>query len=90
MEVCDEPFVYEPCKPELAGPKIPDNLKKEGYMVHVRKSKKVDLAGGYVSTIACHRALSDAFAGLFHKSSSTASSLLKGTVCKLKKASLVR
>jgi len=75
MEICDEPFVYKPVKLDFEGPKIPDNLEEEGYLVHVIESNETAQAGGYISTIACHRALSDAFAGLFHKSSSTANSL---------------
>ena len=75
MEIVDEPFVYKPFKLDFEGPSIPDNLQEEGYLVHVIESNETAQAGGYISTIACHRALSDAFAGLFHQSSSTANSL---------------
>ncbi|KAK2538945.1 Mnat1 [Columba guinea] len=39
--------------------------KKVGYLNHVRAASPQDLAGGYTSSLACHRALQDAFSGLF-------------------------
>ncbi|NWY45802.1 MAT1 factor, partial [Sylvia atricapilla] len=35
------------------------------YLTHVRAATPQDLAGGYTSSLACHRALQDAFSGLF-------------------------
>ncbi|XP_012869344.1 PREDICTED: CDK-activating kinase assembly factor MAT1 [Dipodomys ordii] len=35
------------------------------YLNHVRAASPQDLAGGYTSSLACHRALQDAFSGLF-------------------------
>ncbi|OXB55063.1 hypothetical protein ASZ78_015507 [Callipepla squamata] len=35
------------------------------YLNHVRAASPQDVAGGYTSSLACHRALQDAFSGLF-------------------------
>uniref|UniRef100_A0A674GS59 CDK-activating kinase assembly factor MAT1 n=1 Tax=Taeniopygia guttata TaxID=59729 RepID=A0A674GS59_TAEGU len=39
--------------------------QEKGYLTHVRAASPQDLAGGYTSSLACHRALQDAFSGLF-------------------------
>lgn len=39
------------------------------YLNHVRAASPQDLAGGYTSSLACHRALQDAFSGLFWQAS---------------------
>ncbi|KAM6358425.1 CDK-activating kinase assembly factor MAT1 isoform 4-T4 [Alca torda] len=41
------------------------SLQKVRYLNHVRAASPQDLAGGYTSSLACHRALQDAFSGLF-------------------------
>ncbi|RXN17577.1 CDK-activating kinase assembly factor MAT1 [Labeo rohita] len=49
------------------GPPVPelDQLGRLGYLNHVRTASPQDHAGGYTSGLACHRALQDAFSGLF-------------------------
>ncbi|KAG7277335.1 hypothetical protein CRUP_005869 [Coryphaenoides rupestris] len=42
-----------------------DHLGRLGYLNHVRAAMPQDTAGGYSSGLACHRALQDAFSGLF-------------------------
>ncbi|XP_028934675.1 CDK-activating kinase assembly factor MAT1 isoform X1 [Ornithorhynchus anatinus] len=59
-------YEYQPLKIETCGPQIPpfDLLGRLGYLDHVRAASPQDLAGGYTSSLACHRALQDAFSGL--------------------------
>ncbi|XP_028677907.1 CDK-activating kinase assembly factor MAT1 [Erpetoichthys calabaricus] len=60
-------YVYQPLHIESYGPPVPDleNLGRLGYLNHVRATSPQDLAGGYTSSLACHRAIQDAFTGLF-------------------------
>ncbi|XP_048340616.1 CDK-activating kinase assembly factor MAT1 [Sphaerodactylus townsendi] len=60
-------YEYQPLHVETYGPPVPEVelLGKLGYLNHVRAASRQDLAGGYVSSLACHRALQDAFSGLF-------------------------
>ncbi|XP_039597781.1 CDK-activating kinase assembly factor MAT1 [Polypterus senegalus] len=60
-------YVYQPLHIESYGPPVPDleNLGRLGYLSHVRATSPQDLAGGYTSSLACHRAIQDAFTGLF-------------------------
>ncbi|XP_005986479.1 CDK-activating kinase assembly factor MAT1 isoform X1 [Latimeria chalumnae] len=60
-------YVYQPLHIETCGPTIPEpeQLGRLGYLHHVRAASPQDLAGGYTSSLACHRALQDAFSGLF-------------------------
>uniref|UniRef100_A0A670HYY5 CDK-activating kinase assembly factor MAT1 n=1 Tax=Podarcis muralis TaxID=64176 RepID=A0A670HYY5_PODMU len=60
-------YEYQPLHVETYGPPVPDIevLGKFGYLNHVRAASPQDLAGGYTSSLACHRALQDAFSGLF-------------------------
>ncbi|XP_073098397.1 CDK-activating kinase assembly factor MAT1 isoform X1 [Manis javanica] len=44
---------------------LPPQLHNLWYLNHVRAASPQDLAGGYTSSLACHRALQDAFSGLF-------------------------
>ncbi|XP_072532832.1 CDK-activating kinase assembly factor MAT1 [Salminus brasiliensis] len=60
-------YKYQPIHIETYGPPVPDleQLDRLGYLNHVRMATPQDLAGGYTSGLACHRALQDAFSGLF-------------------------
>ncbi|XP_070606790.1 CDK-activating kinase assembly factor MAT1 [Erythrolamprus reginae] len=60
-------YDYKPLHVETYGPLVPevDLLGKLGYLNHVRAASPQDLAGGYTSSLACHRALQEAFSGLF-------------------------
>ncbi|XP_041070796.1 CDK-activating kinase assembly factor MAT1 [Carcharodon carcharias] len=64
-------YVYQPLQIETYGPKVPEYelLGKRGYLNHVRTATTQDIAGGYTSSLACYRALQDAFSGLFWQSS---------------------
>ncbi|XP_043553187.1 CDK-activating kinase assembly factor MAT1 [Chiloscyllium plagiosum] len=64
-------YVYQPLQIETYGPRVPECelLGKQGYLNHVRTATSQDLAGGYTSSLACYRALQDAFSGLFWQSS---------------------
>ncbi|MBN3270596.1 MAT1 factor, partial [Polyodon spathula] len=63
-------YAYKPIHVATYGPPVPDleNLGRFGYLNHVRAASPQDLAGGYTSNLACHRALQDAFSGLFLQS----------------------
>ncbi|XP_073427215.1 CDK-activating kinase assembly factor MAT1 [Dendrobates tinctorius] len=60
-------YRYQPVYIEMYGPTVPaiEVLSRMGYLNHVRAASPQDLAGGYTSSLACHRALQDAFSGLF-------------------------
>ncbi|XP_075049632.1 CDK-activating kinase assembly factor MAT1 [Mixophyes fleayi] len=60
-------YQYQPIHIETFGPTVPpiETLSRLGYLNHVRATSPQDLAGGYTSSLACHRALQDAFSGLF-------------------------
>ncbi|EAW80788.1 MNAT1 isoform 4 [Pan troglodytes] len=60
-------YEYQPLQIETYGPHVPEleMLGRLGYLNHVRAASPQDLAGGYTSSLACHRALQDAFSGLF-------------------------
>ncbi|XP_044127954.1 CDK-activating kinase assembly factor MAT1 [Bufo gargarizans] len=60
-------YRYKPIHIETYGPAVPEIevLSRMGYLNHVRAASPQDLAGGYTSSLACHRALQDAFSGLF-------------------------
>ncbi|XP_006632387.2 CDK-activating kinase assembly factor MAT1 [Lepisosteus oculatus] len=61
-------YKYEPLRIETQGPEVPEleNLCRLGYLNHVRAASPQDVAGGYTSSLACHRAVQDAFSGLFY------------------------
>ncbi|KAM9652267.1 CDK-activating kinase assembly factor MAT1 isoform X2 [Buteo buteo] len=60
-------YEYQPLQVETYGPQVPEleMLGRLGYLNHVRAASPQDLAGGYTSSLACYRALQDAFSGLF-------------------------
>uniref|UniRef100_A0A1Y1MRU0 CDK-activating kinase assembly factor MAT1 n=1 Tax=Photinus pyralis TaxID=7054 RepID=A0A1Y1MRU0_PHOPY len=61
-------FVYKPQGMVTDGPYPPveEELSTVGYNVHIRTETEQERAGGFVSSIACMRALQDALAGLYH------------------------
>ncbi|XP_018417549.1 PREDICTED: CDK-activating kinase assembly factor MAT1 [Nanorana parkeri] len=63
-------YHYQPINIDTHGPEVPriEMLGRLGYLNHVRATSPQDLAGGYTSSLACHRALQDAFSGLFWQS----------------------
>uniref|UniRef100_A0A671LV55 CDK-activating kinase assembly factor MAT1 n=1 Tax=Sinocyclocheilus anshuiensis TaxID=1608454 RepID=A0A671LV55_9TELE len=60
-------YVYQPLCIDTYGLPVPelDQLGRLGYLNHVRTASPQDQAGGYTSGLACHRAIQDAFSGLF-------------------------
>ncbi|XP_030628590.1 CDK-activating kinase assembly factor MAT1 isoform X1 [Chanos chanos] len=60
-------YLYEPLHIDTHGPPVPqlEQLGRQGYLNHVRAASAQDVAGGYTSGLACHRAIQDAFSGLF-------------------------
>ncbi|XP_020356837.1 CDK-activating kinase assembly factor MAT1 isoform X1 [Oncorhynchus nerka] len=61
-------YHYQPIHMHTYGPPVPEleQLGRLGYLNHVRTAQPQDMAGGYNSGLACHRAIQDAFSGLFH------------------------
>ncbi|XP_063040352.1 CDK-activating kinase assembly factor MAT1 [Engraulis encrasicolus] len=66
-EIREVLYQYQPLVIHTYGPTVPelDNLQRLGYLNHVRTASPQDVAGGYSSGLACHRAVQDAFSGLF-------------------------
>uniref|UniRef100_A0A8C6WLG0 CDK-activating kinase assembly factor MAT1 n=1 Tax=Neogobius melanostomus TaxID=47308 RepID=A0A8C6WLG0_9GOBI len=60
-------YQYTLLKVDTYGPPAPDlgQLGRLGYLNHVRAALPQDTAGGYTTAMACHRAMQDAFSGLF-------------------------
>uniref|UniRef100_A0A1A8J0D3 CDK-activating kinase assembly factor MAT1 n=1 Tax=Nothobranchius kuhntae TaxID=321403 RepID=A0A1A8J0D3_NOTKU len=60
-------YQYKPIRVETYGPPVPEleQLGRFGYLNHVRATTLQEAAGGYTSALACHRAIQDAFSGLF-------------------------
>ncbi|XP_073096141.1 LOW QUALITY PROTEIN: CDK-activating kinase assembly factor MAT1-like [Manis javanica] len=60
-------YEYQPLQIETYGPHVLEfeMLGRLVYLNPVRAASPQDLAGGYTSSLACHRALQDAFSGLF-------------------------
>ncbi|GLD73769.1 CDK-activating kinase assembly factor MAT1 [Lates japonicus] len=60
-------YHYKPLQVKTYGPPVPEleQLGRLGYLNHVRAAMPQDTAGGYTSALACHRAVQDAFSGLF-------------------------
>ncbi|XP_062850954.1 CDK-activating kinase assembly factor MAT1 [Trichomycterus rosablanca] len=63
----EKAYEYQPLQIQTHGPVVPEleQLGRLGYLNHVRSATQQDLAGGYSSGLACHRAIQDAFSGLF-------------------------
>lgn len=61
-------FVYSSLTFSPEGPLPPseDDTSTLGYIKHVRRETEQEYAGGFVSNIACMRALQDALCGLYH------------------------
>lgn len=62
-------YTYVKPKFELNGPSLPavERLEKDGYLKYVRESDPAERAGGFLATYPCHRALQEAFCGLFYE-----------------------
>ncbi|XP_070576779.1 CDK-activating kinase assembly factor MAT1-like [Ptychodera flava] len=60
-------YRYQAVSVETYGPPPPEkeDLETQGYLRHVRPTSPQGLGGGYSSSFACHRALQEAFCGLF-------------------------
>lgn len=60
-------YQYKPLRVDTYGPAVPglEQLSRLGYLNHVRAALPQDTAGGYTTALACHRAIQDAFSGLF-------------------------
>ncbi|KAJ4939470.1 hypothetical protein JOQ06_028918 [Pogonophryne albipinna] len=60
-------YQYKALHVETYGPLVPEleQLGRLGYLNHVRAAMPQDTAGGYTSALACHRAVQDAFSGMF-------------------------
>lgn len=61
-------YIYKPQTFVIDGPKPPneEQIVSGGYKNHVRTESEQELAGGFVSNIACMRALQEALTGLYH------------------------
>ncbi|KAK4885495.1 hypothetical protein RN001_001766 [Aquatica leii] len=61
-------YTYKPQSIVSDGPQPPaeEDLVKIGYNTHIRSETEQERAGGFVSNVACIRALQDALAGLYH------------------------
>lgn len=61
-------YVYKPQTFATDGPIPPtsEEINSEGYKSHVRTETEQELAGGFISSIACMRALQEALTGLYH------------------------
>jgi CDK-activating kinase assembly factor MAT1 len=64
-----EGVLYEYKSPhfDINGPNCPQlkSLKSSGYLNNVRSASNVELAGGFLPHYPCHRALQEAFCGLY-------------------------
>jgi hypothetical protein len=62
-----EPFIYIPLELEIRGPTIPKifELKERGFTRCMAPTTPAEMGGGFLAEIACQRALTDAFCGLF-------------------------
>ncbi|RUS76877.1 hypothetical protein EGW08_015368 [Elysia chlorotica] len=60
-------FRYFPLVLEWCGPEPPsmDDIYSDGYLKNIRPASDAERAGGFREAIACHRALQEAFSGLF-------------------------
>jgi len=56
------PLIMEWCGPE---PPLMDDIYCDGYLKNIRAATEAEKAGGFREATACHRALQDAFSGLF-------------------------
>lgn len=61
-------FSYSAPEIVINGPLPPewDQVERKGFISNVRETSVEESAGGYKSTLACMRALQEAFAGLYH------------------------
>lgn len=61
-------YSYKPIVWQKDGPRVPpeEEAIEKGYINHVRGESLQERAGGFKCSIACMRALQDAFSGLYH------------------------
>ncbi|KAK2709359.1 CDK-activating kinase assembly factor MAT1-like isoform X3 [Artemia franciscana] len=61
-------FVYQPPVLDLNGPLPPsaEDIKKKGFLKHIRSATTAERAGGYSEITSCMRALQEAMSGLFY------------------------
>lgn len=66
-ETTTKQYQYEEVVIEMAGPAVASaaDLESDGYLLHVRAAERAEKAGGFLSTYPCHRALQEAFCGLY-------------------------
>lgn len=60
-------YIYNEMEIDLCGPVLPgyEELECNGYLAHIRAAKNDEKAGGFVSDLACFRALQEAMSGLY-------------------------
>ena len=60
-------YKYEPLNMNVCGPDVPssEDIQGKGYSKNVRPATAPEKAAGYTESIACQRAISEAFNGLF-------------------------
>ncbi|ELT91136.1 hypothetical protein CAPTEDRAFT_89450 [Capitella teleta] len=60
-------FTYSPLTIHTAGPDFPPahDIQNLGYLSHIRAASDQERAGGYEASLACERALQEAFCGLY-------------------------
>ena len=77
-DAADDADISNIAEMEISGPPLPSpaDLLKHGYLRHVREATQRDVGGGYTSSLACERALCDAFGGLFATPDSVASQVM--------------
>jgi len=63
----DTPYHYKDIALEYLGPEPPgyQMLQEGGYTAHIMKANSGELAGGYVETVGCLRAVQEAMMGLY-------------------------
>ncbi|EDW73818.1 uncharacterized protein Dwil_GK19660 [Drosophila willistoni] len=69
-------FVYEPLLAFSEGPGVPpiSDIESKGYISHIRPETLQENAGGFTSSLACQRALQEAFQCLFYTAPSVGTS----------------
>lgn len=61
-------YSHAPLHLDYNGPTPPsiDELGRSRYLMHIRQENETEKAGGFLSDIACYRALVDSFCGLYY------------------------
>lgn len=77
-----ELYIYKAVQIDWLGPEPPsvsDIVSSGRYLAHVRPATVAETAGGYESHIACQRALSDAFCGLYFQPTDGSVSIMESS-----------